>query len=102
MEHEIRNGFNAVEGTMQVLEGGKGVQTTEIFESAKVYGELNQVAPTSSHVSQGLYLAVVHMKVLDFCQCMSVSQGRIVKGNICLALAIEVRPLFVQVVQQIT
>ena len=62
---------------------------------------MKQVAPAGSHVSQGLDLAVVYMQVLDSCQYMRVIQGRIIKGDIELGLAIEVA-LFVQVVQQIT
>ncbi len=52
VEHEIRKGLDEVERAVQVLEGRKCVEATEIFEFSEVNAELDQVAPASSQVSQ--------------------------------------------------
>jgi hypothetical protein len=82
MEHEIRKGLDEVERTVQVLEGRKCVEATEIFEFSEVNAELDQVTPTSPQVPQRLNLGVVNVQMLEFGQCMGIVQRMIVKWGI--------------------
>lgn len=68
VEHEIRKGLDKVERAVQVLEGRKSVEATEIFEFSEVNAELDQVAPASPQVSQRLNLGVVNVQMLEFGQ----------------------------------
>ena len=100
VEHEIRKGLDEVERAVQVLEGRKGVEATEIFEFSEVNAELDQVAPTSPQVSQRLNLGVVNVQMLEFGQCMGIIQGRIVKGGIVGNLWRRVT-VFVQMIKEV-
>jgi hypothetical protein len=52
--------------------GREGFESTEIFELSEVNGELDQVAPPSSQVSQGLNFAVVNVDMLEFGECVGI------------------------------